>query len=90
MTDPIIIERAELTIIVDQAIDRTLKELGIKHKTIKPWMSQNQAHKLVRRRRLKNAMERGEVEWRKTDMDNRFGRVDVSRRDVEKLLNDMI
>ena len=89
MTDPIIIERAELTIIVDQAIDRTLKELGIKHKTIKPWMSQNQAFKMVSRRRVERAIQRGEVEWRKTDMDNKFGRVDVSRRDVEKLLNDM-
>jgi len=90
MTEPIIIERAELTIIVDQAIDRTLKELGIKHKLIKPWISQNQASKLVGRRRLERAMERGEVEWKKPDMDNKFGRVYVSRKDIEKLLNNLI
>ena len=90
MTEPIIIERADLTIIVDQAIDRTLKELGIKRKLIKPWMSQNQAFRLVGRRRLERAMERGDVEWSKPDMDKRYGRVYVSRKDVEKLLNKMI
>ena len=87
MTDPITIERAELHIIIDRAIEQTLNELGIKRKDFNPWMSQNQASKIVGRRRLERAMERGLVEWYKTNMDKRTGRVYINRKDVEKLLN---
>ena len=87
MNDPITIERAELHIIVDRAIDQTLKELGIKRKTFNPYMSQNQASKLVGRGRLERAMSEGRVEWFKPAMDKSKGRVYVKREDVEKMLN---
>jgi hypothetical protein len=87
MNDPITIEREELIDIVDRAIDRTLTELGIKRKILNPWMSQNQASKLVGRRRIERAMEQGLVEWHKPNMDKIKGRIYIRRKDVEKILN---
>jgi hypothetical protein len=91
MTDPVTIERAELAQFIrntaDQAISETLNELGIKRRAFNPYMSQNQAAKLIGRKRLQTAMERGLVEWKKPDMDKSTGRVYVSRKDVHKLLN---
>jgi hypothetical protein len=94
MTDPITIERAELAQFIrntaDQAISETLNELGIKRRAFNPYMSQNQAAKLVGRKRLQTAMGKGLVEWKKPDMDKRTGRIFVSRKDVQKLLNNPI
>jgi predicted RNA-binding protein Jag len=91
MTDPITIERAELAQYIrntaDQAIQQTLNELGIKRSAYNPYMSQNQAAKLVGRKRLEAAMQSGIVDWKKPDMDKRTGRVYVNRKDVQKLLN---
>ncbi|HUX56241.1 MAG TPA: hypothetical protein VMV77_04660 [Bacteroidales bacterium] len=87
MTDPITIERAELHIIVDRAIEQTLNELGIKRNTFNPYISQRQAAKLVGRGRLERAMEEGRVEWFKPSMDKSQRRVYVKREDVEKMLN---
>lgn len=87
MIDPVIIERSDLQNIVDRAINMTLDSLGIKKNLLDPWMSQNQAVKLVGESRLKKAMERGAVKWEKTDPDKKLGRVKVLRKDVQKLLN---
>ena len=91
MTDPVTIERAELAQFIrntaDQAITETLNELGIKRRAFNPYMSQNQASKLIGRKRLQTAMEKGLIEWKKPDMDKATGRVYVSRKDVQKLLN---
>jgi hypothetical protein len=53
-------------------------------------MSQNQASKLIGRKRLQTAMEKGLIAWKKSDMDKSTGRVYVSRKDVQKLLNNPI
>lgn len=90
MNDPITIERSDLYDIVDRAIDQTLVELGIKRKVFNPYMSQNQAAKLIGRKRLQTAMEKGLVEWRKPDNDKQTGRIYISRKDVQKLLNNPI
>jgi hypothetical protein len=91
MTDPVTIERAELAQFIrntaDQAIAETLNELGIKRRAFNPYMSQNQASKLVGRKRLQTAIKKGLVKWEKPDMDKRTGRVFISRKDVQKLLN---
>ena len=90
MTDPVIIERSDLQHIVDRAINTTLTELGIKRRMLVPFMSQNQASKLVGETRLKKAIEQGLVEWYKKDPGKKLGRVYVSRKDVQKLLNNPI
>ena len=90
MDDPIIIERAELHIIVDRAIDQTLKELGIKHKIYNPWMSQAEASRLVGFYVLQRAMREGRVEWNKPSMDKSNSRINIRRKDVEKLLNNPV
>lgn len=91
MNDPITIEREELIDIVDRAIDRaivqTLKELGIKHKTFNPWMSQAEAARLIGFYVLQRAMKQGLVEWRKPSMDKSNSRIYIRRKDVEKILN---
>jgi hypothetical protein len=79
MNNLIIIDRSDLTRIVDHAIEMMT--------TTNPWMSQNQASKLIGRKRLQKAMEMGLVAWEKPDLDNLYGRVYVSRKDIQKLLN---
>lgn len=86
MTDPIIIERSELQEIVDQAITRTLSQLGIKARDITPWITKNQAEKLVGRIRLERAMERGQVEWHKEDITRPHSRVYINRKDLDKFI----
>jgi len=86
MTDPITIERSEIQDIVDQAITRTLTELGIKAKDISPWISQNKASKLVGRVRLERAMRDGLVEWRKDDIGRPHSRVWIAYKDIIKLI----
>jgi hypothetical protein len=91
MTDPITIEREELAQYIrntaDQAIEQTLRELGIKRSSVSPWMSQNQAAKLVGRVRLESAIKSGDVRYEKRNPGSKLGRVFVSKRDVQKLLN---
>jgi hypothetical protein len=91
MTDPVTIERSALAQFIrdtaDQAIAETLNELGIKRRALTPWISQNHASKLIGRKRLQTAMAKGVVQWKKPDMDKRTGRVYVSKKDVQKILN---
>jgi len=93
MSDPVTIDRAELAAFIrntaDQAINETLNELGIKRKLYNPWMSQNQAEKLVGRKRLQTAMLKMLVKWKKDNPDQKLGRVYVCKRDVQKLLNQL-
>jgi hypothetical protein len=86
MSTTITIDSSELRNIVALSVSQTLKELGIKARDISPWISQNQAAKLMGFKRLQTAMSRGLVEWKKPDMDNPRGRVYILRRDVEKLI----
>jgi len=88
MNDPIVIERAELQRIVDQAITRTLKELGIKPKDINPEVTFNHAVTVlgVSRRRLERAMERGTVEWYKEDMEKPHSRIWIKRKSLNRLI----
>jgi hypothetical protein len=68
-------------------INEVLAERGIKKRVFSAWMSQNLASKVIGRVRLETAMERGVVEFRKRDPEKKLGRVFVSRKDVQKLLN---
>jgi hypothetical protein len=67
------------------AIDQTLKELGIRTESM--WISQNKAHKIVGRKRLESAIKKGTVRYRKPDMDNPRGRGYINKKDVQKLIN---
>jgi len=91
MTNQITIEREELAQYIrntaDQAIEQTLRELGIKRSKLSPWMSQNQAAKLVGRGRLESAIKSGDVRFEKRNPGTKLGRVYVSRNDVQRLLN---
>jgi len=53
------------------------------------WITQNQACKLVSRRKLEKAMAEDRVRWKKTG-DERYSRVLVVKKDVEKLLNNQL
>jgi hypothetical protein len=94
MTDPIIIERADLLQLMeemaektaDKAVTQTLSHLGIKAKDINPWITQHAAWKLIGRARLNKAMQNGDVEWRKADINRPHSRVYIRRKDLEKLL----
>jgi len=50
------------------------------------WITQNQACKLVSRRKLEKAMAENRLRWKKTGSE-RYSHVLVIREDVEKLLN---
>jgi len=69
----------------NNAIDQTLKELGIRTESM--WISQNKAHKIVGRKRLETAIRQGRVRYRKPDMDNPRGRVHINKKDIQNLLN---
>jgi hypothetical protein len=89
MTNPIIIEGAELQNMIDRAIYTTLNELGIKRQPLKPFVSEHYAVKVmgINLARLKGAAERGIVERKliqEKQTHNRFYR----RSDVQKLIND--
>jgi hypothetical protein len=68
-------------------INQVLAERGIKQRVYKPWMSQNMASQIIGRRRLESAMQKGLVEFRKKDPEKKLGRVFVSKKDVQNLLN---
>lgn len=91
MSDLVTIERSELVELIRtvsaKAVMDTLEAVGIKYRTIKPWITQNQASKLVGRKRLETAMKNGLVEWRKTNPGTKTGRVYILHKDVQKLLN---
>lgn len=86
MTDPITIERSELRNMVIVITQEVLRELGIKVKDIKPTISQNQAHKILGRAKYEKALKLGLIEIRKKP-GSQISRVEVSRRDVEKLIS---
>jgi predicted RNA-binding protein Jag len=90
MTDPITLERAELAQFVrntaDQAITETLNELGIKRKPFEPWISENQASKLIGRKRLQTSIQKGLVKS-KVNMEKRTHSKFVLKSDIQKLLN---
>ena len=77
-------------IMLRQTVRQTLEDIGIKTSKIKPWMSQNQARKLVGRARVDRAMREGKIKWRKENYDSKVGRIFLNRKDVEKLLNNYI
>lgn len=69
-----------------QLICETLKEVGMKPRDIAPWVSQNKASKMVGRKRLERAMRDGVVEFRKINPGVKNSRVNVSMRDLIKLI----
>mgnify|MGYP006312003055 CR=1 FL=1 len=93
MDETIQISKHELIELVSQAsrsaandaIDKTLRELGIK--TDSMWITQNQAHQLIRRKRLDRAIREGKVRWRKKDLDKQFSRVYINKKDLQNLQN---
>jgi hypothetical protein len=94
MTDPIIIERQELVLIVDRAVMATLQAVGLKPKDCDPSITQNSAVKLMKNAgirkglpSLRKAMFEGRVRWEKKEMNNPRGRVMVKQKDVLKLIN---
>jgi hypothetical protein len=75
-------------LIIDKAgLDGLIHKILIEAIELKPYITQNQAAKIVGRRRLEKAMKEGLISWHKLDYDNQFSRVMVKRADVEKLLN---
>jgi hypothetical protein len=64
----------------------TLQELGYRTPE-KPYITQNQASKIVGRRRLESAMKRGLVRFSKDDYSRIHSRVRINREDVLKLIN---
>ena len=93
MDDIVTISKQDLISLVSEAsrnaandaIEQTLKELGIRTDSI--WISQNKAHKIIGRKRLESAIRKGFVRYRKPDMDNPRGRVYINKKDLQKLLN---
>jgi hypothetical protein len=73
---------------VRTTVHETLVSLGIKPGADKLWMSQNQAYRLVGRRKLDRAMAMNRVQWKKDDMSSRQGRVKVLIADVNKLIKE--
>jgi len=74
----VIIDRDHLQQIIETAIFQATARDS--------WISQNQACRLIGRRRLETAMQRNLVRWEKKDINNPRGRVYVSRKDVERLI----
>ena len=72
-----------------RAVHETLRALGYKL-SAKQWISQNQAAKVVGRRRLESAMKKGLVEWKKADMGNPRCPVFIRKADIEKLINNPV
>jgi hypothetical protein len=101
MTDPIIIERADLEAIIfrlvdnvarnsaDQAINRLIDELGLKKKPSKPFVSEHHAVRVmkVNLARLTAAADRGIVERKLVHEKQTHNRF-YRRSDVQKLIND--
>lgn len=85
MTDPVIIERADLIAIAEACTRTTLEVLGIKAREVKPWISQNKAAGMVGFKRLKRAMLEGRVEFRK-DHARKTSKYQISLHDVQKLM----
>jgi hypothetical protein len=85
MTDPVVIERADLIAMAEACTRTTLEALGIKAREVKPWISQNKAAQLVGFKRLKRAMAEGRVEFRK-DHTRVKSKYQISMRDVQKLI----
>lgn len=86
MKDPIIIEREELETIVRSSIHETLTQLGIKARTVSPWISQQHAFRLAGRKRVEAAKEKGIVAFTKKDPAVKQSRVMISRKDIKKLI----
>lgn len=86
----ILITPEDMGIMLRTTVTRTLEDLGIKTRKIKPWISQNKAYQLVGRSRVDRAMREGKIKWRKENIDKKLGRIYLNRKDVEKLLNDLI
>ena len=87
MTDPVIIERQDLAYIARIAALQVINELSKGSAKTKPWITQNQATKILGRGKLKRAMESGLVRFHKKDPDKKLGRVMVCYEDIKKLIN---
>ena len=89
MTDPILIERSELTSIARNPALMALREFNAQNIT-NPFVSQNHAVKMLGkggRGKLERAMKKGKVRFHKRNPESRIGRVNVYYEDVLKLLN---
>jgi hypothetical protein len=85
VSEPLSILPEQVQAIVDQSINATLTALGIKARTISPWISQNKAFNLAGRKRVESAMDQGRIAFKKNG-DKKQSRVLVSRRDIERLI----
>lgn len=89
MTEPVIIERAELMNIIRLAVIQANRELLQQlNKPVSPWLTQNQAAKIIGRRKLEKAMRKGLVRFHKQNPETKLGRVMVYYEDIEKLKKD--
>ena len=84
----IILSPEQLRIMLNAAVTKTLEEIGIKSPKVRPWITQNQAHKLAGRVRVDRAMREGRVRWHKEDIDRKLSRVYINRQDIERLINE--
>jgi hypothetical protein len=85
MSEPPSILPEQVQSIVDQSINATLTALGIKARTISPWISQNKAFKMAGRKRVESAMNQGSILFKKLG-DKKQSRVLIARRDIERLI----
>lgn len=91
MTDPIIIDRADLLEIVRDiatsatrtAIDATLKEKGIRIK-VSSWISQNRASKIIGRDTVHAGIITGWLRFRIRNENKKIPRIDIWKEDVLK------
>ena len=85
MSDDELIERISERVAV-KLLDALPRILGPGSKSPGDWMSQNQAAKILGRKRLESAKLRGVVAWKKKDFNNPRSRVYVKSADVMKLV----
>lgn len=80
--------------LIQHTIKMTLTELGYKPKSVKGYLSQNEAIRLskpvrIGRARLTSMIQRGEVRVKdKADCEKRNSRIRIFAEDIYKLLND--
>lgn len=72
--------------IIRLTIDRTLETLGIKPRSVKTWITQAEAGRMLSVRKVAKAMSQGKIEFYKDDYDSPRSRVWLKRKDVEKLM----
>lgn len=86
MSDLITISHSDLEQIIATTVVKTLREIGVKAKDANPWITQNQAHKLIGRTKVEKAMRKGLIQYHSDNPGSRYGRIMLLRKDVEKLI----